>query len=55
MLNFSQHQKPNTRKPMKKNMVAAGSLAVFSLLSLEVSAQQAKTKNVLRLGAVAGF
>ena len=45
MLNFSQHQKPNTRKPMKKNMVAAGSLAVFSLLSLEVSAQQAKTKN----------
>lgn len=26
-------------------MVAAGSLAVFSLLSLEVSAQQAKTKN----------
>lgn len=45
MLNFSQHQKPNTRKPMKKNMVAVGSLAVFSLLSLEVSAQQAKTKN----------
>ena len=45
MLNFSQHQKPNTRKPMKKNIVAAGSLAVFSLLSLEVSAQQAKTKN----------
>lgn len=45
MLNFSQHQKPNTGKPMKKNMVAAGSLAVFSLLSLEVSAQQAKTKN----------
>ncbi|WP_313806186.1 M13 family metallopeptidase [Flavobacterium sp.] len=30
---------------MKKNMVAAGSLAVFSLLSFEVSAQQAKSKN----------
>lgn len=30
---------------MKKSVVAAGSLAVFSLLSLEVSAQQAKTKN----------
>lgn len=30
---------------MKKNIVAAGSLAVFSLLSLEVSAQLAKPKN----------
>lgn len=30
---------------MKKNIVAAGSLAVFSLLSLDASAQQAKPKN----------
>ncbi|MCG2610266.1 M13 family metallopeptidase [Flavobacterium sp. SM15] len=30
---------------MKKNILAAGSLAVFSLLSLEASAQQAKPKN----------
>ncbi|MEW5676651.1 M13 family metallopeptidase [Flavobacterium enshiense] len=30
---------------MKKNMVAAGSLAVFSLLALDASAQQAKPKN----------
>lgn len=30
---------------MKKNIVAAGSLAVFSLLSLDATAQQAKPKN----------
>jgi len=30
---------------MKKNIVAAGSLAVFSLLSLDAAAQQAKPKN----------
>lgn len=30
---------------MKKNIVAVGSLAVFSLLSLDASAQQAKPKN----------
>ena len=41
---FSVVDKPNKVR-MKKNMVAAGSLAVFSLLSFEVSAQQAKSKN----------
>ncbi|CAM3655198.1 pepO protein [Flavobacterium saliperosum S13] len=30
---------------MKKNIISAGSLAVFSLLSLDASAQQAKPKN----------